>query len=131
MDLILELLSKIGWINVVEITVIILLEVFYFYLSLSLAVLEGIAISINPDYKVLGSTYPWIARKVLTDSSPQLKSSLQNLLYEVKTDIFFLFVMHSFNYGTHYIEAIDAVVCALNLQAKRHYTYVVNHSLDP
>nr|XP_023922712.1 uncharacterized aarF domain-containing protein kinase At1g71810, chloroplastic isoform X2 [Quercus suber] len=55
----------------------------YFSLVIrSLAVLEGIAISSNPDYKVLGSTYPWIARKVLTDSSPQLKSSLQNLLYE-------------------------------------------------
>lgn len=49
----------------------------------SLAVLEGIAIGFNPDYKVLGSTYPWIARKVLTDSSPQLKSSLMNLLYKV------------------------------------------------
>ncbi|POO00293.1 Tyrosine-protein kinase [Trema orientale] len=50
--------------------------------SLLLAVLEGIAISSNPDYKVLGSTYPWIARKVLTDSSPKLKSSLQSLLYK-------------------------------------------------
>ncbi|KAJ4844470.1 hypothetical protein Tsubulata_006058 [Turnera subulata] len=48
----------------------------------SLAVLEGIAISFDPNYKVLGSTYPWIARKVLTDSSPQLRSSLQALLYE-------------------------------------------------
>nr|KJB66168.1 hypothetical protein B456_010G130800 [Gossypium raimondii] len=47
-----------------------------------LAVLEGIAISSDPNYKVLGSTYPWIAKKVLTDSSPQLKSSLQALLYK-------------------------------------------------
>ncbi|KAH9692030.1 putative aarF domain-containing protein kinase [Citrus sinensis] len=47
-----------------------------------LAVLEGIAISSNPNYKVLGSTYPYIARKVLTDSSPQLKSSLVALLYK-------------------------------------------------
>ncbi|KAG8369252.1 hypothetical protein BUALT_Bualt15G0132200 [Buddleja alternifolia] len=55
----------------------------YFSLVIrSLAVLEGIAISVNPNYKVLGSTYPWIARKVLTDSSPKLKSSLQDLLYE-------------------------------------------------
>ncbi|XP_010428019.1 PREDICTED: uncharacterized aarF domain-containing protein kinase At1g71810, chloroplastic isoform X2 [Camelina sativa] len=55
----------------------------YFSLVIrSLAVLEGIAIGISPNYKVLGSTYPWIARKILTDSSPQLKSSLQNLLYE-------------------------------------------------
>lgn len=49
----------------------------------SLAVLEGIAIGINPEYKVLGSTYPWIARKVLTDSSPKLKASLRALLYKV------------------------------------------------
>ncbi|KAI8531606.1 hypothetical protein RHMOL_Rhmol11G0149300 [Rhododendron molle] len=55
----------------------------YFSLVIrSLAVLEGIAISIDPNYKVLGSTYPWIARKVLTDSSPKLKASLQALLYE-------------------------------------------------
>ncbi|GMN60587.1 hypothetical protein TIFTF001_029676 [Ficus carica] len=55
----------------------------YFSLVIrSLAVLEGIAISFNPDYKVLGSTYPWIARKVLTDGSPKLKSSLQSLLYK-------------------------------------------------
>ncbi|PQQ04138.1 putative aarF domain-containing protein kinase [Prunus yedoensis var. nudiflora] len=55
----------------------------YFSLVIrSLAVLEGVAIGANPDYKVLGSTYPWIARKVLTDSSPELKSSLQALLYE-------------------------------------------------
>ncbi|VFQ85529.1 unnamed protein product [Cuscuta campestris] len=55
----------------------------YFSLVIrSLAVLEGIAISYNPNYKVLGSTYPWIARKVLTDSSSKLKSTLQALLYK-------------------------------------------------
>lgn len=55
----------------------------YFSLVIrSLAVLEGIAIGINPRYKVLGSTYPWIARKVLTDSSPKLNASLRALLYK-------------------------------------------------
>ncbi|KAK4280084.1 hypothetical protein QN277_011755 [Acacia crassicarpa] len=55
----------------------------YFSLVIrSLAVLEGIAVGFNPEYKVLGSTYPFIAKKVLTDSSPQLKSSLQTLLYK-------------------------------------------------
>ncbi|XP_066349648.1 uncharacterized aarF domain-containing protein kinase At1g71810, chloroplastic-like isoform X1 [Miscanthus floridulus] len=55
----------------------------YFSLVIrSLAVLEGIAISFNPNYKVLGSSYPWIARKVLTDSSPKLRSTLQTLLYK-------------------------------------------------
>ncbi|XP_042402546.1 uncharacterized aarF domain-containing protein kinase At1g71810, chloroplastic-like [Zingiber officinale] len=55
----------------------------YFSLVIrSLAVLEGIAISFDPNYKVLSSSYPWIARKVLTDSSPQLQSTLQTLLYK-------------------------------------------------
>lgn len=55
----------------------------YFSLVIrSLAVLEGIAISFNPDYKVLGSSYPWIARKVLTDKSPKLQSTLKTLLYK-------------------------------------------------
>ncbi|XP_072977975.1 uncharacterized aarF domain-containing protein kinase At1g71810, chloroplastic isoform X2 [Typha angustifolia] len=55
----------------------------YFSLVIrSLAVLEGIAISFDPNYKVLSSSYPWIARKVLTDSSPKLRSTLQTLLYK-------------------------------------------------
>ncbi|KAJ3705693.1 hypothetical protein LUZ61_009398 [Rhynchospora tenuis] len=55
----------------------------YFSLVIrSLAVLEGIAIGFDPNYKVLSSSYPWIARKVLTDSSPKLRSTLQTLLYK-------------------------------------------------
>ncbi|GAB4845211.1 hypothetical protein Ancab_038622 [Ancistrocladus abbreviatus] len=55
----------------------------YFSLVIrSLAVLEGIAIGFDPDYKVLGSTYPWIARKVLTDGSLKLNASLQAVLYK-------------------------------------------------
>ncbi|KAL6984236.1 hypothetical protein U1Q18_017613 [Sarracenia purpurea var. burkii] len=55
----------------------------YFSLVIrSLAVLEGVALNIDPNYKVLGSTYPWIARKVLSDSSPKLQSSLQAVLYK-------------------------------------------------
>ncbi|XP_074264409.1 putative aarF domain-containing protein kinase At1g71810, chloroplastic isoform X1 [Silene latifolia] len=55
----------------------------YFSLVIrSLAVLEGIAINFDPNYKVLGSTYPYIAKKVLTGNSPKLVSSLQSLLYE-------------------------------------------------
>ncbi|KAJ1701305.1 hypothetical protein LUZ63_001084 [Rhynchospora breviuscula] len=55
----------------------------YFSLVIrSLAVLEGIAIGFDPNYKVLSSSYPWIARKVLTDSSPKLRTTLQTLLYK-------------------------------------------------
>jgi predicted unusual protein kinase regulating ubiquinone biosynthesis (AarF/ABC1/UbiB family) len=108
----LELLSNIFCLKFLIIASIIVFKVFLFlFLALSLAVLEGIAISSNPDYKVLGSTYPWIARKVLTDSSPKLKSSLQALLYEVNEFFFlFSFVQNSFNYFSHCFEAINAVM---------------------
>lgn len=35
--------------------------------------LQGIALSADPSYKVLGSAYPWIARRLLSDNSPDLK----------------------------------------------------------
>ncbi|XP_059069041.1 uncharacterized aarF domain-containing protein kinase At1g71810, chloroplastic isoform X2 [Cryptomeria japonica] len=55
----------------------------YFSLVIrSLAVLEGVALSSDPNYKVLSTSYPWIARKILTDNSPQLRSTLQSLLYK-------------------------------------------------
>eukprot|EP00249_Psilotum_nudum_P018016 c26599_g1_i1 orf=673-2898(-) len=55
----------------------------YFSLVIrSLAVLEGIALSVDPNYKVLSSSYPWIARRVLTDSSPQLQSTLRDVLFK-------------------------------------------------
>ena len=41
----------------------------------SLSVLEGIALASDPNYKVLGATYPWIARRLLTDRSPELRVS--------------------------------------------------------
>lgn len=48
----------------------------------SLTVLEGIALSSDRDYKVLSSSYPWIARKVLTDQSPSLRNTLKQLIYK-------------------------------------------------
>lgn len=35
--------------------------------------LQGIALSADPSYKVLGSAYPWIARRLLSDNSPDLQ----------------------------------------------------------
>ncbi|CAI5465316.1 unnamed protein product [Closterium sp. Yama58-4] len=48
----------------------------------SLSVLEGIALKRDPNYKVIASSYPWIAKKVLTDPSPQLHSTVTNLLFK-------------------------------------------------
>jgi hypothetical protein len=43
---------------------------------------QGIALSSDPNYKVLGATYPWIARRMLTDPTGELRETLQNLLYK-------------------------------------------------
>ncbi|CAG9466453.1 unnamed protein product [Pedinophyceae sp. YPF-701] len=54
---------------------------FYTLLIRSLAVLEGIAITSDPDYKVIAAAYPWVARRLLTDTSPELRATLDKLLY--------------------------------------------------
>ncbi len=43
--------------------------------------LQGIALSANKDYKVLGAAYPWIARRLLTERSEELRDTLRTLLY--------------------------------------------------
>jgi predicted unusual protein kinase regulating ubiquinone biosynthesis (AarF/ABC1/UbiB family) len=54
----------------------------YFALIIrSLVTLEGIAINIDPDFKVLSKAYPYIAKRLLTDPAPELRSSLQHLLF--------------------------------------------------
>jgi signal transduction histidine kinase len=47
-----------------------------------LSVLEGIALSSEPGYKVLRAAYPWVARRLLTDRSPELRETLLALLYK-------------------------------------------------
>ena len=44
---------------------------------------QGIALSANPNYKVLGAAYPWIARRLLLDTAPELQETLRTLLYKV------------------------------------------------
>lgn len=55
----------------------------YFALIIrSLVTLEGIAINVDPDFKVLGEAYPYIAKRLLTDPAPELRSSLKDLLFK-------------------------------------------------
>lgn len=55
----------------------------YFALIIrSLVTLEGIAINVDPDFKVLGEAYPYIAKRLLTDPAPELRSSLKQLLFK-------------------------------------------------
>jgi predicted unusual protein kinase regulating ubiquinone biosynthesis (AarF/ABC1/UbiB family) len=54
---------------------------YYALIIRSMVTLEGIAIGIDPDFKVLNKAYPYIAKRLLTDSSTELRSSLRDLLF--------------------------------------------------
>nr|WP_202925296.1 AarF/ABC1/UbiB kinase family protein [Myxacorys almedinensis] len=55
---------------------------YYALIIRSLVTLEGIAINVDPDFKVLSKAYPYVAKRLLTDSAPQLRESLRDLLFK-------------------------------------------------
>ncbi len=55
---------------------------YYALIIRSLVTLEGIAINVDPEFKVLSKAYPYVAKRLLTDPSPELRSSLQDLLFK-------------------------------------------------
>jgi len=55
---------------------------YYALIIRSLVTLEGIAINVDPDFKVLSKAYPYVAKRLLTDQSPELRNSLQDLLFK-------------------------------------------------
>jgi predicted unusual protein kinase regulating ubiquinone biosynthesis (AarF/ABC1/UbiB family) len=55
---------------------------YYALIIRSMVTLEGIAIGIDPNFKVLTKAYPYVAKRLLMDESPQLRSSLQDLLFQ-------------------------------------------------
>jgi predicted unusual protein kinase regulating ubiquinone biosynthesis (AarF/ABC1/UbiB family) len=55
---------------------------YYALIIRSLVTLEGIAISVDPQFKVLSKAYPYIAKRLLTDPSPKLRNSLRDLLFK-------------------------------------------------
>ncbi|BAZ11706.1 ABC-1 domain-containing protein [Calothrix sp. NIES-4071] len=55
---------------------------YYALIIRALVALEGIAMKIDPNFKVLVSAYPYVAKRLLTDSAPELRTSLNNLLFK-------------------------------------------------
>ncbi|PSN17674.1 hypothetical protein C7271_16485 [filamentous cyanobacterium CCP5] len=55
---------------------------YYALIIRSLVTLEGIAINVDPNFKVLSKAYPYVAKRLLVDPAPQLRASLQALLFE-------------------------------------------------
>ncbi|BAY70565.1 ABC1 kinase family protein [Anabaena sp. FACHB-709] len=55
---------------------------YYALIIRSLVTLEGIAIYIDPNFKVLSEAYPYVAKRLLTDPAPELRISLRDLLFK-------------------------------------------------
>ena len=55
---------------------------YYALIIRSMVTLEGIAIGIEPNFKVLSKAYPYIAKRLLTDPAPELRTSLRDLLFK-------------------------------------------------
>ena len=55
---------------------------YYALILRSMVTLEGIAIGIDPEFKVLSKAYPYVAKRLLTDPSPELRASLKDLLFK-------------------------------------------------
>lgn len=55
---------------------------YYALIIRSMVTLEGIAIGIDPNFKVLSKAYPYVAKRLLTDPAPELRASLRDLLFK-------------------------------------------------
>ena len=57
---------------------------YYALIIRSLVTLEGIALSVDPEFKILGAAYPYFARRLMEDPDPQLRQSLKEMLFDGK-----------------------------------------------
>jgi predicted unusual protein kinase regulating ubiquinone biosynthesis (AarF/ABC1/UbiB family) len=55
---------------------------YYALIVRSLVTLEGMAVAVDPNFKVLSEAYPYVAKRLLTDPAPDLRNSLQDLLFK-------------------------------------------------
>ncbi|KAM7266508.1 hypothetical protein ACFE04_004405 [Oxalis oulophora] len=57
---------------------------YYALILRSLTVLEGLALYADPNFKVLAASYPYFAKRLLTDPNPYLRDALIELLFKDK-----------------------------------------------
>jgi predicted unusual protein kinase regulating ubiquinone biosynthesis (AarF/ABC1/UbiB family) len=55
---------------------------YYALIVRSLLAMEGIAMNVDPTFKVMGAAYPYVAKRLLTDPAPELRTSLKELLFK-------------------------------------------------
>ena len=51
------------------------------YVSRAFSTLEGIGLSVDPDYSILQECYPYLAKRLITDDSPRARAALTAMLY--------------------------------------------------
>lgn len=61
------------------------IPVFFTLVIRALAIMEGIALQTDADFKIVDQAYPFVVRRVLTDDSPVLQSALRDVLIDPKT----------------------------------------------
>eukprot|EP00957_Ditylum_brightwellii_P009564 721303-Ditylum_brightwellii.AAC.1 len=54
---------------------------YFAILGRAIVTLEGIALTGNPDYGIIMESYPFIARKLLSEDRPEIQQALQEVLY--------------------------------------------------
>jgi hypothetical protein len=55
---------------------------YYALIVRSLLSMEGIAMGVDPTFKVMNAAYPYVAKRLLTDPAPELRASLKELLFK-------------------------------------------------
>ena len=55
---------------------------FYVAIIRCLGVLEGVAIQVDPGFRIVNDAYPYVAARLLTDEAPELRRALTNLLFK-------------------------------------------------
>ncbi len=54
---------------------------YYALIIRSLVTLEGIALSVDSNFKILGAAYPYFARRLMEDDEPELRESLKEMVF--------------------------------------------------
>ena len=54
---------------------------YFGYILRAFSVLEGIGLSCDKNYSIANECYPYVARRLLTDKSPETRKALEQLLY--------------------------------------------------
>ena len=54
---------------------------YFAILGRAIVTLEGVALTGNPDYGIIMESYPFIARKLMSEDRPEIQKALQEVLY--------------------------------------------------